>query len=423
MEAARRFRFRNRIGWGAGAAVFLAVAALLVASAYGLGPMSSNQPTVSTGEIGGLEAQVARTPQAVLGTDGRWHAVYEIYLLNSAPLPQPLTLIEVRDADDDRVLLRFDTPEAIQAVTTTSTTAGDGIDVLPPNAGGVVFVDLSADSKRALPRRIEHRFVSRIEDDELAFTGAAATISRRPPVRLHPPLVGDGYMNENGCCGKSDHTRAVLTIDGTRWLAQRFAIDWIRLDDQDRPYVGDWRVNENWHIYGDPIVSVSGGRVVETLNTLPENTPPTPLGNLTSFTALGNHAIIDMGDGRFALYAHMQPGSVRVKVGQRVRPGQLIGRVGNTGSSTAPHLHFHVTDAAPAIGSNGAPWVFRRFDLPSVALNADEVNADDPAPVAILQDAPRPRIRTNQMPLKGDVVDFGGSREAVLAKGDRPPRS
>lgn len=417
--AARRFRLRGRSGWTAGAAVLLAVAALVVASAYGAGPGSSNEPTVSTGEIVALEAQVARTPEPVLGTDGRWHAVYEVYLLNSAPVPQALTLIEVIDARNDRALLRFDTPEAIRAVTTTSTTAGDGVDELPPNAGGVVFVDLSAKRRGALPKQIEHRFVSRIEDVELSFTGAATNVSARPAVRISPPLVGDGYMNENGCCGRSDHTRAVLTIDGTRWLAQRFAIDWIRLDDQDRPYVGDFRVNENWIVYGDPIVSASGGRVLETLNTLPENTPPTPASNLTSFTALGNHVIVDMGNGRYALYAHMQPGSVAVRVGQRVRPGQLLGRVGNTGSSTAPHLHFHVTDGPAAIGSNGAPWVFHRFDLAARALNADEVNADDPAPVAILEDASPPRIRMNQMPLKGDVVNFGGSREKVLARGTR----
>ena len=130
--------------------------------------------------------------------------------------------------------------------------------------------------------------------------------------------LSDGYLDENGCCGRSDHTRALLTIDGTRWLAQRFAIDWVRLDAERRPYVGDWRVNENWHIFGDPIISVSGGRVLETLDTMPENTPPTPATDLTPYTALGNHVIVAMGNGRFALYAHMQPGSVAVEAGQRV---------------------------------------------------------------------------------------------------------
>jgi len=399
--------------------VLLAAVALVLASTGGAGITPPNEPTVSFGDIVALEAQVARTPEPVLGTDGRWHLVYEIYLLNAAPIPQTLTRIEVLDARTDRVLRRFGTPRRIREVTTTSTTQGDGINVLPPNVGGVVFVDLTARSRGALPKRLLHRFESQLGSARLSFSGAATRISSRRAVRISPPLVGDGYLNENGCCGRSDHTRAVLSIDGTRWLAQRFAIDWVRLDEQNRPYVGDFRVNENWPIFGDPVVSASPGRVVETLNTLPENTPPTPASNLTPFTALGNHVIVDMGRDRYALYAHLQPSSVAVRVGQRVRRGQLLGRVGNTGSSAAPHLHFHVTEAPPAVSSNGAPWVFDRFEFVARALNADAVNADEPAGVAVLEDAPPPRVRTGQMPLKGDVVDFPGSRKAVLATGAR----
>ena len=375
-----------------------------------------DQPTVSFGEIVALEARVTTQPEPVLGTDKRWHLVYELYLLNTAPIPQQLTLLEVLDARTNEVLLRYDSAESIRGILTTS---GTGVDVLPPNVGGIAFLDLSADRRDALPRRIAHRFSSSLGQTSLSFRGALTPTSRREAVRISPPLVGPGYLNENGCCGPSDHTRAVLTIDGTRWLAQRFAQDWIRIDEQNRPYVGDWRVNENWHVFGDPVVSASRGRVLETLNSLPENTPPNTASNLTPYTALGNHVIVDMGDGRYALYAHLQPGSVPVKVGDRVRPGQLLGKVGNSGSSVAPHLHFHVTEAPPAAASNGAPYVFDRFRYVAFATNADEVNADEPASVAELVAAPRPARRTNQMPLKGDVVDFPGSREAVLTDAGR----
>ena len=59
--------------------------------------------------------------------------------------------------------------------------------------------------------------------------------------------------------------------------------------------------------------------------------------------------------------------------------------------------------------------MFDSFRYVARALNADELNADEPAPVAVLEEAP-PQHRTDQMPLKGDVVDFPGSREAVLAR-------
>jgi murein DD-endopeptidase MepM/ murein hydrolase activator NlpD len=64
----------------------------------------------------------------------------------------------------------------------------------------------------------------------------------------------------------------------------------------------------------------------------------------------------------FAFYAHMQPGSLRVKLGEKVRRGQVLGLVGNSGNSTAPHLHFHVTDANSPLESEGLPYVFESFE-------------------------------------------------------------
>src|SRR5690606_19042874 len=74
---------------------------------------------------------------------------------------------------------------------------------------------------------------------------------------------------------------------------------------------------------------------------------------------------------RFALYAHIKPGTVRVKRGQRVRAGQVIGRVGSSGNSDAPHLHFHLADRPSAIGADGMPYVYRRYSLQGRVLNDD----------------------------------------------------
>jgi len=63
--------------------------------------------------------------------------------------------------------------------------------------------------------------------------------------------------------------------------------------------------------------------------------------------------ILDIGGGNFAFYAHLQPGSLRVKLGDKVRAGQVIGLVGNTGNSTEPHLHFHISNATSPLGSGG----------------------------------------------------------------------
>lgn len=362
----------------------------------------------SPSSFGPLAAEVTTTPHAVLGTDKQRHLVYEVALVNTAPIEQVVKLFVVRAQGSGRVLARYDSPAEIATIMTSSTTQNPGVDTLTPNGAGMLFVNLPLHRDRKLPTGLVHQIVTSIPGaGEFTLNGAKTRVVSRTPARLEPPLIGNGYLNANGCCDRSPHTRAVLSIDGVQWLAQRYAIDWIRADEQGRIFVGDWQQNDSWVVFGDPVHSVSGGKVVETLNTMPENTPPTPATDLTPKTALGNHVIVDMGDGRFALYAHLQPGSVTVAEGDRVRPGQRLGRVGNTGSSTAPHLHFHVTDGPSAVGSNGMPYVFKQFKLTDLVLNSEELNADTPAQVAELGSAPLPLVRQNQLPMQGVLVTFG----------------
>ena len=122
-------------------------------------------------------------------------------------------------------------------------------------------------------------------------------------------------------------------------------------------------------------------------------------------TADGNYAVIDIGGGRYTLYAHMSPRSVRVRPGQRVRTGQVIGKLGNTGNTDAPHLHFHVMDGRSALSSNGLPYVFRSFTGRGVVTDEAPLFAGTPAPIA------RDRLagpRRNRLPLNDQVIDFGG---------------
>jgi hypothetical protein len=87
--------------------------------------------------------------------------------------------------------------------------------------------------------------------------------------------------------------------------------------------------------------------------------PPVALEN-----ASGNHVVLDLGAGRFAVYEHLKPGSVRVKPGARVRRGDVIAALGNTGSSSGgPHLHLHVSNANATLAAEGLPYVFDAFEV------------------------------------------------------------
>jgi len=80
-------------------------------------------------------------------------------------------------------------------------------------------------------------------------------------------------------------------------------------------------------------------------------------------TVAGNHVNLDLGGGVYAMYAHLQPGSIRVKLGDKVTPGQVIGLLGNSGNCGEPHLHFQLMDRNSPLNSEGLPYYFPGFKL------------------------------------------------------------
>jgi hypothetical protein len=108
---------------------------------------------------------------------------------------------------------------------------------------------------------------------------------------------------------------------------------------------------------------VADGTVTEALDGIPENVPHSGkyAVDLTFMNAGGNHVVVDIGNHRYAFYAHMRPGSVKVKAGDRVRAGQVLGHVGNTGSSPEPHLHMHIVDHPSFLAGHGVPYELTAF--------------------------------------------------------------
>jgi murein DD-endopeptidase MepM/ murein hydrolase activator NlpD len=99
----------------------------------------------------------------------------------------------------------------------------------------------------------------------------------------------------------------------------------------------------------------------------------------------------------------MQPGSVRVKPGDRVRTGQVLGLLGNSGNTDAPHLHFHVMDGPSPLLANGLPYVFGAFEGAGVVRDEDQLATN--APVAI-DAASLLGPHQNQLPMTLEVVEF-----------------
>ena len=139
----------------------------------------------------------------------------------------------------------------------------------------------------------------------------------------------------------------------------------MRLDGQGRLRHGPAANVRSYTCYGEELLAVADGVVVSVLDDLPDQVPPKlpDPSTITLANVDGNHVVLDIGQGLFAFYAHMKPGSVRVRLGQKVRAGTVLGLLGNSGNSSAPHLHFHLMDTASVLGSEGLPYVLSRFKL------------------------------------------------------------
>ena len=356
-----------------------------------------------------LVAQVIAPPHVVHGSDGKRHLVYELALTNITGGDVQFEKLAVIDADNGATLAALG-PDELAARVTPGASRGHETSELTAYQNAVVFLHVGLAEGAAVPARIVHEITAHFAVTGGNFTvriGETPVVSTAPVV-LGPPLVGQGYVAADGCCDSIRHVRALLALDGTFHLAQRFAVDWEQIDEKNTLVAGDTRVPANYHIYGKPILAVADGTVVGTRDDLQDQVPGALPANLPLDEADGNFVVLDIGSGLFVNYAHMRPGSVKVKLGDKVRRGDRLGEVGNTGNSQAPHLHLHVMDGASPLASNGLPYVFDSFTIPAVdgagTEDFDKAEATG-SPLTLTPRVP-PQTFENVLPLDLSVVDW-----------------
>jgi hypothetical protein len=246
----------------------------------------------------------------------------------------------------------------------------------------IVFTMLDLGRNQS-PTEVEH--ILHVLDDQGRahdVVPAPLMVSNESPIVIAPPLHGT-WIAGDSVNNRSDaaHRRAILVEDGRAWLAQRFAIDWVQyqtIDGVRTTWKGPEDRNDSYFCYGQPIYSVAAGKVVAMADGLPENVPHSGKYAITigADNAAGNHVVIEIAPHRYVLYAHMRPGTVRVKTGDEVQIGEILGLVGNTGSSTEPHLHMHIDDQPSFLAGNGVPYEFTRGEASGpVETNVSSTNA------------------------------------------------
>ena len=195
------------------------------------------------------------------------------------------------------------------------------------------------------------------------------------------PLEGVWYVG----AGPSIHSHHRTVV------AQEYALDLLQLHETGRTHKGDGTRRTDFKAYGARVVASAPGRVIaaagdqdetdedlrrpgEAADAYMNRVRATQMGRIGRGTTavIGNHVVVEHAGGEYSVYAHLKPGSLRVKPGDNVKAGDALGEVGTSGNSTEPHLHFHVCNGPEPLLCAGIPSKFIGIELP---------NADSPRPL------------------------------------------
>jgi hypothetical protein len=361
-------------------------------------------------------------PRAVPGADGRIHIAYEYAFTNTGTAFVTINRIEAL-APGGRVDGQI-AGAALGAMMRSGEATGTG-GRLPVGGAGYVLMDVSYPAGTALPATLAPRITITRElvgadgkpaafpptepvPATVTFTGPATAVGQTPAVIIAPPLRGAGWVAVNGCCdAMTSHRGAIMAINGVALVPERFAIDWIRIDAAGRAFTGPMTDVKGYPGFGSPVHAVADGTVVNIYDQAAEQVPGIPKG-VTTESIGGNMIVLDIGGGNFAFFAHLQPGSLKVKLGDRVKTGQVIALLGNSGNTNAPHLHFHVMDGPSPLNANSLPYAFTRFTGTGRIIDSTiDAAIDTGAPFGV-DDAALSGPHVNQLPLNNQIVDFGG---------------
>jgi len=260
-----------------------------------------------------------------------------------------------------------------------------------------VWVSLPADAEVPL---VLHQRARLVGGGRSLSVYGKAHVNPEPATVIGAPLRGSGWVSVESVQKLTcHHRRGIFTFNGHSRISQRYAIDWIKLGADGNLFRTDGSTNEDYYGYGEDILAVADGVVADMKDGQPENVPNGELAIPTTLlTAGGNYVFLKIAEGTYAFYAHMIPGSITVRIGDRVSAGQVIGKFGNSGNSTGPHLHFEVNDGPGMFTNEGLPYVFRSF----VDLGTADVDQDPPW----TPDPSQAKQRLAEMPREMAVVEF-----------------
>ncbi|HEY4144408.1 M23 family metallopeptidase [Pinirhizobacter sp.] len=355
-----------------------------------------------------VEARVPFSPTLVMGTDGLQHLAYEIHITNYYGDTGPLTALDLDvKADGSDASLAHWSATDIASMARPTPKEGQPLRI-EPGKQATIYVFLSPRAG-VQPRVLRHTMHFDMGGKVALLDGVRVDVSPAPPMRLGPPLKSGRWVAHEGPGNAhSHHWGSIVVANGDMTIPQRYALDLVGVDARGhamRDNVKDFShtTHADWYGYGTEVLAVADGVVTATRHSEPDHAPlqaqPEP-SSLTLDGLFGNYVVLQVAPGTWAGYAHLKPGSVLVKPGDHVKRGQVIGRLGQSGNSAAPHLHFQLANRPTFEGSEGMPFVFDTFRYEGTETEGQMFGQGDPW---------KPTdgsMRHDQMPLSDTVINF-----------------
>jgi murein DD-endopeptidase MepM/ murein hydrolase activator NlpD len=383
----------------------------LVAWLAGAQAQAAVAPPIQAFAQAPVEVRVPAPPRPTVASDGLTHLAYELHVSNFYKAAGTLILrrVSVYADDDARPLASFIDAQVNDLLAHPADVARDGV---PIEGGGrvVLFLWLDLPAGARPPKVLRHQLEFRPPSGpEQLVDGVRSPVDTTPPIVIGPPLGGRRWLAHEGPGNHlSHHWGSLVAANGRVTIPQRYAIDFFGLDGAGHAVRAALdklteSADADWAGYGAPVLAVADGVVRDARDGQPDNrpmtSPPAP-AELTARSLMGNFVVLEIAPKVFVSYAHLQPGSLTVKAGDRVKRGAVIGLLGQSGAANAPHLHFQVTDAPTFEEAEGLPFVIDRFDRLGSESISDALNRSTE-----VSSGP-PSTRHDQTPLDGDVLEF-----------------
>ncbi|WP_283402106.1 M23 family metallopeptidase [Halorubrum sp. DM2] len=192
-----------------------------------------------------------------------------------------------------------------------------------------------------------------------------STERRAPETELRLPVEGEWTVVNGGVTPDTSHSWGIFS--------QRYAYDFLRTDGDGTTHAGSGTELADYYAYGEPVVAPAAGTVVDVSDRRRDYPGVgTALVEWRTWDIAGNHVTIEHADGEYSFLAHLQAGSTTVSEGQEVAAGDLLGRCGNSGHSSEPHLHYQLQDTADFWTAAGLAPRFHGVDVERDDRKADE---------------------------------------------------